>query len=498
MKISKAIRCVAAWTLALVLAGCAASGSNATSPAASTQSTATNSSQPAQSTSQPSSKSPPDSSPTVSAPVGGGATPVLTTNPAPTSDSSDWPTYHRDNLRTGYLPNIPDPQALAVAWTAQLDGAVYAEPLVVGGHVIAATENDTIYSLDARTGQVAWQTHIGEPVSRADLPCGNISPLGITGTPVYDPASKLVFAVAEVSGLAHFLIGLDVNTGQLRVRRPTDPQGMDPVAHQQRAALALANGMVYVAYGGLYGDCGDYHGWVVASRTDGSGPVLTFQVPTNREGGIWAPAGPAIDSQGRLFVSVGNGDAVVGNWDHSDSVLRLSPTLELEDGFAPSQWGQDNLMDADLGSLGPVLMPGNSIFIAGKAGIGYLLNSEALGGIGGQVLSQDICHAYGGAAVVGSTAFVPCNEGVQQIQAGPGAKLTAGWRADGIPGSPVVGGHTIYTLDRQGMLYALVVGTGSQRAKVNVGAASRFATPTLYQTQIFVGTLSGITAVAIS
>jgi outer membrane protein assembly factor BamB len=406
--------------------------------------------------------------------------------------------YHYDNIRTGYLPNVPDPRQLAIAWNTQLDGAVYAEPLVVGGHVIVATEGDTVYSLDASTGKIGWQTHIGDPVSRADLPCGNISPLGITGTPVYDPVSGLVFAVAEVRGPAHVLVGLDARTGQVRVRRSADPEGMNPTAHQQRAALALLQGMVYVAFGGLFGDCGDYHGLVVASRTDGSGPLLAYQVPTQREGGIWAPPGPAIDAVGRIFVSLGNGAETLGDWDHSDSVLRLSPTLQLEDGFAPQQWRQDNLTDADLGSLGPVLMPDKSIFIAGKTGIGYLLNSDALGGVGGEVFSKQVCHAYGGAAVVGSVAFIPCNEGVQQILVGPGASFTLGWRASGVPGSPVVGGHTVYSLDRGGTLYALDAATGSLRATVNTGATSRFSTPTLFQGRVLIGTMAGILAVTIS
>ena len=390
---------------------------------------------------------------------------------------------------------MADPQKLTVAWNIPLDGAVYAEPLVVGGHVIVATERNSLYSLDAQTGQVVWHTNVGEPVPRSALPCGNIDPLGITGTPVYDPATGLVFAVAEVTGPAHILVGIDVNTGQVRVRRSADPAEMEPRVHQQRAALALSQGMVYIAYGGLYGDCGNYHGMVVASRTDGSGPLISFQVPTQREGGIWAAAGPSIDAAGQLYISVGNGAEVAGAWDHSDSVLRLSPTLELQDGFAPDQWRQDNLTDADLGSLAPVLFSDGTIFIAGKAGIGYLLNSQKLGGVGGQLQTRPVCHAYGGAAVVGTTAFIPCNEGVQQIQVESGKTFTLGWRADGVPGSPVVGGKTVYVLDRGGTLHALDIATGKARATVRVGAASRFATPTLFGNRIFIGTMTGVVAV---
>ncbi len=410
---------------------------------------------------------------------------------------SDWTMYHHDATRTGYLPDFPDPRQLSVVWNTRLDGAVYAEPLVVGTHVIVATEGDSIYSLDASTGQIEWRTNVGTPVPHSDLPCGNIDPLGITGTPVYDPASGLIFAVAEVTGPSHVLVGIDALSGVVRLRRPADPQGMEPVAHQQRAALALFRGLVYIAYGGLFGDCGNYHGWVVASRTDGSGPLMAYQVPTGREGGIWAPPGPAIDAAGHIFVSVGNGSETVGDWDHSDSVLRLSSTLQMEDGFAPDRWRQDNLTDADLGSLGPVLLPGSLVFIMGKAGIGYVLHADALGGIAGQIQSKSICHAYGGAAAVGSTIFVPCNEGVQQVQVGPEGGLNVGWSARGVPGSPVVGGQTVYSLDRNGTLHALDMRTGQPRATVSVGATSRFSTPALAQGKVFIGAMSGIVAVAI-
>jgi outer membrane protein assembly factor BamB len=435
---------------------------------------------------------PPTAIPTAAPPSG---------NPSPTNPAqadTDWPTYHRDSTRSGYLPDMPDPQQLAVAWSTQLDGAVYAEPLIVGGHIIGATENNSLYSLNADTGEVEWRTHVGDPVPGSALPCGNIDPLGITGTPVYDPSSGLIFAVAEVSGPAHILVGVDADTGELKLHRQVDVPGLEPAPHQQRAALALYQNMVYVAFGGLYGDCGNYRGTIVASRTDGSGDLLSYRVPTAREAGIWAAAGPAVDSAGSIYVSVGNGAEVLGDWDHSDSVLRLSPTLQLQDGFAPKQWRQDNARDADLGSLGPVLLPGDLIFIAGKSGTGYTLNANALGGVGGQIDSKTVCHAYGGAAVVGSTLFVPCNEGVQQIQVSRDGTFTLGWRAADVPGSPVIGGNTVYVLQRDGTLRALDLATGKDRAApLNVGATSRFATPTLFQNRVFIGTLTSIVAVAL-
>jgi outer membrane protein assembly factor BamB len=275
-----------------------------------------------------------------------------------------------------------------------------------------------------------------------------------------------------------------------------DPPGIDPRTHQQRGALALAGGRVYIPYGGLFGDCGDYHGLVVAARTDGGGALLTYQVPTAREAGIWAPPGPVLDAGGDLYVAVGNGAATGGAWDHSDAVLRLSPTLQLEDGFAPQRWPQDNATDADLGSLAPVLLPGGLVYANGKSGEGYLLRANQLGGVGGQLQTLQLCRAFGGAAVREQSVFVPCTDGLRQLQLVAGPQLAIGWHApDQVTGSPVIGGQTVYSLDPSGTLYALAAGTGAVRATVEVGATSRFATPTLAGRRVFVGTLAGVVAV---
>lgn len=431
------------------------------------------------------------------------ATPQSTAKATATADvpsdaSSAWTTYHRDNLRTGFIASTPDPHSLAKTWQTALDGAVYAEPLVVGQHVIVATEGDSLYALDPMTGKIQWHTNVGTPVPHSALPCGDIDPLGITGTPVYDPATQLVFAVAEVTGPAHILVGVDVTTGQVKVRRSADIAGMDPAAHQQRSALTLANGMVYIPYGGLAGDCSDYIGRVIASHTDGQGALLSYTVPTSREGGIWTPPGASVDAAGNLYVSVGNGAVTSGQWDHSDSVLKLSPTLHLEDDFAPSTWAEENANDADLGSQGPVLLPNGFIFAAGKSGNGYVLHANALGGVGGQVDGQSVCVSFGGAASVGNTIFVPCINGLLQINITADGHLQSGWHASSaITGSPIIGGHTVYSISND-TLYALNENTGQVVASLNVGAqTNRFATPTLSGTRLFVGTYAGITAATI-
>jgi outer membrane protein assembly factor BamB len=428
----------------------------------------------------------------------GAGSPITSTLP-----EGDWTTYHDNNSRTGYLPDMPDPHQLTSAWKTTLDGAVYAEPLVVHTHVIVATEGDSLYSLDATTGKVLWHTNVGTPVDQTTLPCGDINPLGITGTPVYDPATGLVFAAAEIAGPAHILVGVDANTGKIRVRRSADISAMEPAVHQQRAALALSKGMVYVAYGGLAGDCGNYHGTVVASRTDGNGPLLSYQVPTPREGGIWGPSGPSIDSAGNVYVSVGNGSTTQGDWDHTDSILRLSSTLHLEDGFAPPQWQQENSTDADLGSMGPTPLPDGLIFIEGKSDQAYLLHANQLGGVGGQIQALNICNgvAMGGTASTGTQVFIPCSDGLRQVIVGPGAHMTVGWHAPSdIKLPPIIGGHTVYSLNATGTLYALNSDTGAIRAQLDLhtGDLPHFVSPTLSGNRLFVGTTSGIVAATLA
>jgi len=426
-------------------------------------------------------------------------------SPTPTAlKGTDWPTYHHDNARTGYLANEPDPKRLIPAWTAKLDHAVYAEPLVIGERVIVATEGDSLYSLDARTGQVQWRTTIGQPVPLSALNCGGtIDLIGITGTPVYDPVSGLVFAVAEVTGPRHLLVGVDVNTGKIRVHRLVDVPAMDPPRiYLQRPALALSHGMVYIAFGGIADDCGQYHGTIVASRTDGRESLLSYQVPTRDSGGIWEPSGPAIDQEGQVYVATGNEDHISGNWDLSNAVLRLSPTLHLEDSFAPAEWRVQDTGDQDLGSMGPALLPGGLVFIAGKSGFGYLLHAGALGGIGGQVAVVRVCNgvAQGGTATVGSQIFVPCFDGLRRVLDPSGTKLVLDWQAsEQIKFPPIVGGHTLYSLDYGGILYALDIDTGLVRAKLSLGfTVPHFATPTLSQGRIFVGTSKGVSAVTIA
>ncbi len=412
--------------------------------------------------------------------------------------AADWPVYHGDPARTGLASSFPAlGSGLTQAWSATLDGAVYGEPLGVAGQVVVATENDTVYSLDPTTGSVTWHQHLGTPVPLSTLPCGNIDPLGITSTPVYDPSSSTIFVVAEITGPAHKLFALDATTGAVRWSRSVDLAGHDPSTHQQRAALALGNGYVYIGFGGLAGDCGQYQGEVVGVPTTGSGPTISYQVPVAREGAVWATGGPVIDASGNLYVSVGNGSSTT-TYDGSDSVVELSPTLALLSRFAPSGWAHDNATDADLGSLSPVLVPGGWVFIAGKSGTGYVLKQGALGGIGGEIHSATVCRGFGGAAIEGSTIYLPCSSGLRMIQIGAGGTITPGWQVSSTTatGPPVVGGGAVWSVSiSTGKLFALSEADGSVLASISVGSVPHFDAPTLWDGLVLVGTLSGVVAV---
>jgi outer membrane protein assembly factor BamB len=410
-----------------------------------------------------------------------------------------WPTFGQNAARTGVATDAARAGPLRIAWRASLDGAVYGQPLLVGNLVIAATENDSIYALNRPTGRVVWRAHAGTPVPLADLPCGNIDPLGITGTPVYDAANGLIYAVAETSGYHHVLLGVSVIDGAIAVERDIPAPDGQPQYDQQRPALAVEDGRVYVAFGGLYGDCGPYQGSVVGIPLSGSGPILSYVVPTAREGAIWGTAGPVIGPDGTLFVSVGNGSATSTRFDGSESVTALSPTLRRAGIFAPSSWYDDSLNDLDLGSTQPALVAGGRLLALGKSGTAYLLSSAHLGGVGGQIAQAPVCPAYGAASVQGSTVYEPCEQGGMAAISTAGDKIRVLWRGPaGAWGSPVIGGGAVWVTDwTAGTLYELDPATGTIRYSLSLGTAlPHFASLSMTGSHAYVGTNQGVIAVA--
>lgn len=425
---------------------------------------------------------------------------------------TNWPTYHRENTRAGDNP-FADLSSPRPAWTSPtLDGAVYGEPLVIGSTVVVATENDSLYALDLGDGHVLWgPTHVGTPVPQSWLQCGNIFPLGITGTPVVDLSTKTIYAVAEtttptVNVVSHDLVAVDLTSGSLLWQHPIDPAAIAPIDrrnHQQRAALALANGRVYVAFGGLAGDCGTYTGWVLSANADGSGtfPRETYRVPTAREGAIWASSGPAVDGAGNLYVATGNGaSSDPNNFDHGNSIVKLSPTLAELGFFAPSTWAADSAVDADLGSTGPSLLKDGLIFQAGKNGNAYLVDSNQLGGINGQRYTAPLCRDFGGNAYRPPVVYVACTDGVRavRIDGQPSSpSFTVLWRSSVAKGSPVIAGNIVWASDSNfgaSTLYGLDLNTGATVSTLSVGPMTHFTTPTVAGNRLLIAVTDKIVA----
>jgi outer membrane protein assembly factor BamB len=410
--------------------------------------------------------------------------------------------YHGDPAHDGVSQAMPDVSgALKVIKTVRLDGAVYASPIAVDGVIVVATENDSVYGFDARGNQL-WHVSVGTPSPAYERPCGNIDPLGITGTPVYSAQTGEVYLAAEHGGtVGHDLIALDLHTGKVRWRKDIDLPGPTPAAMQQRGALAITGGRVWVSFGAEFGDCSNYKGRVVGVRLDGTGDPVVFDPSSRRQGGIWNPAGPAVDAAGHLYVVSANGSSFPGAaYDRTNSVLELSSSGKLLDSFAPTDWAQNNEGDVGLGSQGVALVGTKWALLGGKSGPVYVLRQGHLGGIGGQVSATDVCLPYGGAAVDGSVVYLPCTDGLRAVRVDSAGHLHVLWHASGqIAGSPVVGGSRVWALDQSGgVLHALDPATGQTLQQVSLGETSRFATPAIYGSLVLVPTLTGMAYVRAS
>ncbi len=409
-----------------------------------------------------------------------------------------WPTYGGNSQRAGAATQLSLSSSVSLQWQSpQLDGDVYAEPLSANNRAFVATENDTVYALDDASGAVVWSTHLAEPVSASTLPCGNIDPVGITSTPVIDPAAGVLYTVAFQQPAHHELYALDLGSGAVRYHQPIDPPGADPLTHLQRAALTASPGVVYVSFGGRFGDCGQYHGWVVAANAADGSTSAVYQVPTQREGAIWATAGPTVDGDGNLLVATGNGGSRDA-FDFGNAVIKLSPDLKLLDWFAPSDWATMSARDQDLGSTSPVLLNNGQVFQIGKTGTGYLVQEAAMGNIGGQTFSAPVCGgAYGGVAYADPYLYVGCRDGLTAVQFQEGG-FSVAWRAlPGFANPAIVVGSTVWTISRgDGQLYAVSALDGSVQFQSGPPPAAppHFATPGLGQGHILTVWGRGIAA----
>jgi outer membrane protein assembly factor BamB len=405
-----------------------------------------------------------------------------------------WTVYHGDPEGHGDVAG-PSFASATPAWTSpMLDGQLYGEPLELGGRVFVATEDDSVYALAADSGKVLWHRHLGTPVPATALPCGDITPtVGITSTPVVDRTRDEIFVVAdeEVSGApAHELVGLDARDGAVRLTRDVDPPGADTAALLQRDGLALDQGRVLIGFGGNFGDCSTYHGWVESVPVVGSGSVDRYQVDSGAgqtQGAVWmGGAAPEVEPSGAVWFAAGNGSVTSsqGPYDGSESVNELSPSLSLEQQFAPSNWYSDNAEDRDIGSSAPALLSDGLVVQAGKSHSAYLLNASSLGGVGGQQAELAVCSGGdvdGGDAVSGTVVFLPCQQGLEAFQVNTSPpSLTVLWQTStGASAPPIVAGGLVWSMGGAN-LYGLDPQTGDATVTLAVGQpANHFPTPSV-------------------
>jgi len=341
-------------------------------------------------------------------------------------------TYHNDNARTGQnlneavlTPANVNQSAFGKLFSYGVDGYVYAQPLFVPSvnfpgvgprnAVYVATEHDSVYAFDAESAASLWQVNFLGPgvttIPGLETDCDQILPeIGITATPVIDPASGTIYVVAVTKedsvggGYVHRLHALDLSTGAERSGSPVVIQAsapgsdggtitFNPRSQNERSGLLLLNGVVYTAWSS-HCDIAPYHGWLIGYDARTLAQVSVYiTTPSGSQAAIWGGgAGPAVDAQGNIFIATGNGsfDADRGGQTYGDSFVKLTPRqggMSAVDYFAPSNQAILAQDDEDLGSGGVLVVPdsaGNAahphlLVGAGKQGRIYLVDRDNMG-----------------------------------------------------------------------------------------------------------------------
>jgi PQQ enzyme repeat len=336
---------------------------------------------------------------------------------------------HNNPSRDGvYIDAAFTPSAAAnltrdLSFDGTISGNVYAQPLYIedgpnGPMIIAVTESNNVYALNATTGTVIWQrTDIGPPVT-SGLSCANINPVGITGTPIIDLASRRLFFDTLIDGatIKHFIYSLNVDTGATTSDWPVDVNatatynGMtfESRIQEERGALALVDGIVYVPYSGYSGDCENYHGWVVGVDINSPTNVRAWAT-TAMGGGIWGHGGVASDGT-NMFVVTGNTFNTGGNWMGGEAIIRLQAgptwTGQSTDYWAPINWLNLDQLDSDLGGVSATVIdvriatPSQLVLALGKDSNAYLVNRNNLGGITSPVTQANVSGINRGTSAV--------------------------------------------------------------------------------------------------
>jgi len=307
--------------------------------------------------------------------------------------------------------------------------------------VYIATMANNIWAFDANDGKPIWKapTNLGRPIkpkptphpgfpTATEIDLWGVNILwGILGTPVIDPDSNKLYAIAwtspdgSTSKAVFQLHEVDITDGKplrsTEIQASANDQDSHgrPVAQfipsrqKQRPALLLTRAggppprkTLFAAFGMTHEERDTTHGWLLAYDVETLQRTAAWcTTPGGAGGGIWqAGQGPAADENGNIYLMTGNygvedaaGDAlpvVAGDLPQSIVKLHYTPRephtagkLEPVAWFQPFQDhvrnknGQDNFQDYDLGSAGPLPLPGLNLVVgAGKDGVLYVLDAD--------------------------------------------------------------------------------------------------------------------------
>lgn len=334
--------------------------------------------------------------------------------------------FHNNPTRDGlHIDSAITPEAAAnltrdLNFNGAIIGPVYAQPLYIdngpGGRptVVAVTESNNVYALDADDGSIIWQRNLGAPLLPNNLPCPSlIGTVGITGTPIVDLASRALFlnAMTTPDGGAtkkHLIFSLNLDTGDTNSGWPVDVEatasynGMPFTAaiQLQRPALGIVGNILYVPYGSFADQC-DYRGWLVGVPISNPASVTAWATGI-RGGALWAVGGVASDGT-NPFVTTGN-TFQAANWSGGEAVIRFDPgpifTNDSSDYWVPTNWQSLDTGDRDLGGSGPIIVdvpgatPSSLVVALGKDGNAYLIDRGNLGGVAPPVASLHVSSSF--------------------------------------------------------------------------------------------------------
>jgi hypothetical protein len=305
-------------------------------------------------------------------------------------------------LTTAHVANMaPDSD-----FKATFTGEMSAVPLFLAGATpgkgmfFAATTQNDVYALDELTGATLWTRNIG--AQRTGGPGPGIKNRGIVSTPIIDAATRVIYVAASMASGTHEIHALSIDAdGAELAGWPVDVSkvkagsvAFNSTDQNQRSALSLVDGILYVAFGGYYGDGGSYHGWVVSVKTSDPTQVAGWATLGAQEG-IWAAGGLASDGNG-VFAITGNGKASTRDNTDSEEIIRITgmsvPNRDDANLFYPDIWSSGmNNGDKDFGSCSPTVLtvpdstPGKLVVAPAKPGHVYFLDAAKLGGGSGQL-----------------------------------------------------------------------------------------------------------------